>query len=59
MARMLSKTHDVWVSRRLPGGSYIGGLPVPERQARRIKRAREVEQLRRSLRSKQRIERDL
>jgi hypothetical protein len=49
MARMLSKAHGLWVSRKLPGGSYIGGLRVPERRARRIKRAREAADLRRTV----------
>lgn len=53
MAWMLGKTRYVRVNRKLPDGGAIGGLPVKERQARRIKRATERAALRRELRSEQ------
>lgn len=50
MARMLGKSYAVWARIKLPNGGAVYGLEVKPRQSRRIKRAREVEALRRSLR---------
>lgn len=47
MARMLGKSFYITHRLKLPNGSRVWGLRLPERKARRIKRAREKSALRR------------
>ncbi len=50
---MLGKAYAVWARILLPNGGAVYGLEVKPRQSRRIKRAREKAELRRSLRAEQ------
>lgn len=49
MAWMLGKKYHIEHRIKLPNGSCVWGLRIPERKARRIKRAREKAALRRSM----------
>jgi hypothetical protein len=48
MAWMLGKAHDISHRIKLPNGGSVWGIKIKPRQARRIKRAREKAELRRS-----------
>ena len=49
MARMLGKAYAVWARIKLPNGGAVYGMQIPQKRARRIKRAREKAQVRRML----------